>query len=199
MAKADFLTGLVLLALGTYMIVEGLGLPGAGGFIEAGGEPGRVPIMLGAAIACLALVLIVRAARAGGYRLGGGAPLGDDERVGVRRCALTAALCAVYAVGLIGAEIAGWRVAYHQATFVFVFVFIVVFEADSARENAARTHGVLSRAVPGLVRALGDVFAFVPPRAAPYAWLASVALAQAAIVTALVTWLFERQFYVKLP
>ena len=62
MAKADFLTGLVIFVLGIYMVFEGLRMPGAGGFIEAGGEPGRVPVMLGAILALLALALISRAA-----------------------------------------------------------------------------------------------------------------------------------------
>ena len=48
MAKADFISALVFLVLGVYMIVEGLRMPGAGGFIEVGGEPGKVPILLGA-------------------------------------------------------------------------------------------------------------------------------------------------------
>ncbi len=198
MAKADFLTGLVLLALGLYMIAEGLRLPGAGGFIEAGGEPGRVPIMLGGAIACLASILVVRALRAGG-RLRGRLELTEEQRIGARRCAATAALCSVYAVGLLGAEVAGWEIAYHEATFAFVLAFIVAFEVRSARENAARTHSVLAHRAPGIARAIARVFAFVPARAAPFAWLAAVALAQAAIVTAVVTWLFEKQFYVKLP
>ncbi len=195
------MTGVVLLALGLYMVAEGLRLPGAGGFIEAGGEPGRVPIMLGAAIAFLASVLIVRALRA--LRANGSpraaVALTEVQRIGVRRCAGTAVLCAFYAVGLLGAEIAGWKIAYHQATFAFVLVFIVAFEMRSARDNAARTHAALVRLAPGLASAVARVFAIVPSRAAPYAWLAAVALAQAAIVTAVVTWLFEKQFFVKLP
>ncbi len=199
MAKADFVTGLILLALGVYMIFEGLRLPGAGGFIEVGGEPGRVPIMVGSAIALLAMALVGRAIARGGYRLRVTAPIPAAVRVGARRCLAVAALCSFYAVGLLGAEIGAWKVAYHQATFAFLLVFVVAFEWRFAPELAAGSRAFFDRRAPVLARAVGAVFAFVPPRAAPYLWLLTVALLQAALVTWAVTYLFEQQFYVKLP
>lgn len=195
MAKADFITGLVLLALGIYMAFEGLRMPGAGGFIEIGGEPGRVPVIVGGAIALLATVLVVRSVARGGHRLRREGPIADDERAGLLRCLGAAALCSLYALGLIGAEIGGLRVAYHQATFVFLVAFIVAFEWRFAPELAETRRAFFERRAPGLAARR----AFATTGAAPYAWLAALAIVQAAVVTWAVTTLFEKHFYVKLP
>lgn len=200
MAKADFLTGLVLLALGVYLTVEGLRMPGAGGFIEAGGEPGRVPVMLGAIITVLAAVLVVRSVRAGGHRwmLDPG-PGNSDRRIGAMRCAVAAALCSGYAVGLLGAEIAGFRVPYPLATFLFLAAFIAVFEWPAAAENGARRAAWARRRAPALIPAIDAIAVRLPDGWGARVWLLACAIAQAVAVSWVVTYLFETQFYVKLP
>ena len=199
MARADFLTSLVLLALGLYMTVEGLRMPGAGGFIVRGGEPGRVPVLLGAIIALLAVVLLVRSARQGGYRLSA-ARLGDpDARSGAMRCAVTALGCSFYAVGLLGATIGGYEVEYRDATFLFLAVFIVGSEWGFARELAEQRRERWAAHAPRLTRGVGRVLGFVPAAYAPYVWLVALALLQAALVSWVVAYVFESQFYVKLP
>jgi hypothetical protein len=199
MARADFLTGLVIFALGIYMLFEGLKMPGAGGFIEAGGEPGRVPAMLGAILAVLALILLSRAAARGGHKLSTMGPLERDARIGLARSALTALVCCLYALGLIGATILDWQIKYHQATFVFLFLFIAGFEWPFAAEGAQQTWARLSRRAPRLSRLVGERLRSIPASAAPYLWLLLTAVLQAALITAAVTYLFEQQFYVKLP
>jgi hypothetical protein len=199
MAKADFLTGLILVALGIYMIFEGTRLPGEGGFIEAGGEPGRVPIMVGGAILLLAAALVIRSVGRGGHRLRGAGPVADTQRRGLLRCLGAAVLCSLYAVGLLGAEIAGWKVAYQEATFVFLLVFIVAFEWRFAPELADARCAFFARRAPGLARAAARRLAFLPPGAVPFVWLVALAAIQSALVTWAVTYLFEQQFYVKLP
>lgn len=180
------------------MISEGLQMPGAGGFIEKGGEPGRVPVMLGTIIAAFSAVLLVRSVVAGGHRLGDLIGAGAENRVGLVRGIATAVGC-FYAVGLVGAHIAGWKVPYNLATGLFVFVFIAAFEWQAAVEaGAARWQRLCARlpTVAGLLRA---AFGFLSPRSAAFAWLVFTAGLQAVIVAAAVTYLFEQQFYVTLP
>ena len=136
MARADFFTSLILLALGIYMAVEGLRMPGAGGFIVRGGEPGRVPILIGVIIALLAVILLVRSVRRGGHRRGGIGLADPDVRSGAIRCGITALVCSVYAVGLLGSTLGGHEVRYDEATFLFLAVFIIGSEWGFAHELA---------------------------------------------------------------
>jgi len=199
MAKADFITAIVFFLLGVYMIFEGLKMPGAGGFIERGGEPGRVPVLLGAIIAGFAAILLIRSVIAGGHRLDELAAAGTLNRVGVVRGVATAVGCSVYAVGLVGAHIFGWKVPYSLVTGLFVFVFIAAFEWQDAAESGARRWQWLCRRLPAVAGGLRAPFVFLAPRDAAYVWLLLTAGLQAVIVAAAVTYLFEQQFYVTLP
>lgn len=199
MARADFLAALIFLALGVYMAEEGLRMPGAGGFIEEGGEPGRVPVMLGVIIALLAIVLLVRAVRQGGHRLAGVRFADPDARSGSIRCAVTALVCSLYAVGLLGATLGGHEVQYHEATFLFLAVFIIGSEWEFAGELATLRRERWARRAPRLARAVQGALGFVPAAYAPHVWLVALALLQAALITWAVTYVFENEFYVKLP
>ncbi len=199
MPRADFLTGLVIFALGIYMACEGLKMPGAGGFIEAGGEPGRVPIMLGLVLALLALILVARAVSRGGHKWSNSKPLERDTRIGVARSALAATICCLYALVLIGATFLGWEVKYSEATFLFLLVFVAGFEWQHAPQQGERTWSRLLDTAPRLAQALISRSSPFPKSVAPYLWLLLTASLQAALVTAAVTYLFEQQFYVKLP
>jgi len=199
MAKADFLTGLVVFVLGIYMLYEGLQMPGAGGFIEAGGEPGRVPALLGAILALLALILLSRAASRGGHRLPTAQSIPPDTRIGILRSALTAVVCCIYALGLVGATILDWQVQYHQATFAFLFLFIAGFEWQQAADQGRQSWARMSHRAPRAMDRLAAGLRFIPASSAPYIWLSITAALQAALITAVVTYLFEQQFYVRLP
>lgn len=202
MARADFISALVFFLLGVYMVYEGYAMPGAGGYIEAGGEPGRVPILLGYIIGLLALVLLVRSVRSGGYRLtrsGQAEKTGADDRRGLVRGLFTAVWCSFYALGLIGAGGAGWSLSYPLATLVFLFVFIVGFEWEHAAENARRSWLRVERQIPPLARLLQRFSDLLPAGVGVYIWLVVTASVQASLVTWAVTYLFEQKFYVKLP
>ncbi|NQW01318.1 MAG: hypothetical protein HQ483_16560 [Rhodospirillales bacterium] len=199
MAKADFITSLIFFVLGLYMIIEGLAMPGAGGFIEAGGEPGRVPVLLGCIVAFFATILLIRSVARKGHKL-----LENLEDTGIVtpgawRCAATAAGCSLYAVGLLGATIGGWQVRYHEATAVFMFLFILGFEWEEAVELGGRRWNWLQARWPLLASGLAALFSSLPAARAPFVWLVFTALLQAVLVTWGVTYLFEQEFYVKLP
>jgi putative tricarboxylic transport membrane protein len=137
MVKADFVTGLLLVALGIAVVVESLRMPRFEQLnVEPYTAPGLVPGVLGAVLLMLGAILFLRAARAGGWRLGsgGGRAVGGADQ-GLRRLLLAVALCAGYAAGLVG------RLPFWLATFLFVAGFVALFEwpfAGSRRERLAR-------------------------------------------------------------
>jgi hypothetical protein len=137
MVKADFLTGLVLIALGIATVVASLEMPRFAELnVEPYTAPGLVPGALGAVILLLGAVLFVRTARAGGWRLfAGGIGRASLTDRGIRNLVLAVALCLGYAAGLVG------RAPFWLATFLFVALFVVVFEwplAQSGREQVRR-------------------------------------------------------------
>ena len=138
MVKADFITGLGLIALGIATVVESLRMPRFEQLhIEPYTMPGLVPGALGAVILLLGAALFLRAARAGGWRLGGGAGAAWAGDPGVRRLVLALALCLLYAAGLVG------RLPFWLATFVFVAAFVALFEWPLAAAAGARTRSLI--------------------------------------------------------
>jgi hypothetical protein len=123
MPKADFVTGLVLALLGAAVVFASLAMPRfAERDVNPYTAPGLVPGALGAIILVLGVVLLVRAARAGGWRLSSRATQRRFGDPGVRRLALSIALCLVYAGGLVG------TVPFWLATFLFITAFVILFE-----------------------------------------------------------------------
>jgi hypothetical protein len=122
MVRADFVTGLVLVALGLAVVVESLRMPRFETLqVNPYTVPGLVPGVLGLVIVVLGGALAARAALAGGWRLGGGATSWAADP-GVRRLALSLALCLGYAALLVG------RLPFWLATSLFIFAFIALFE-----------------------------------------------------------------------
>lgn len=162
MVKADFLSGIVFLMLGVGVVVESLRMPT---FQAVGANPytvpGIVPALIGSVIALLGFILLVRAALAGGWRLGVERRLLRDPAVG--RFVLALALTIGYAAGLVT------RLPFWLATFVFVFLFVALFEWRADRVPSG--HAV----------AIG------------------VALVLAAVIAGVVTYVFQYIFLVRLP
>jgi Tripartite tricarboxylate transporter TctB family len=133
MPRADFVTGLVLIALGAAVIWASLDMPR---FEERSVNPytapGLVPGALGAIILVLGGALFVRATLAGGGRLWSPDAKHSFTNPGMRRLALCLALCLVYVVGLVG------TVPFWLATFMFVAAFVVLFEWPLATSRTDR-------------------------------------------------------------
>ena len=102
--------------------------------------PGLVPGILGAVLLLFGLLLALRAARAGGNRLRTirWAPDGQTRAVAMRVGALLA-LGLAYAAGLVGHG----GIPFWLATFVFVAIFILVFDWTRRRDAGQTTRGVL--------------------------------------------------------
>jgi hypothetical protein len=125
MPRADFWTGLAFALLGLAVVWASLEMPRfADRAIEPYTVPGLVPGMLGVIILVLGAALLLRAARAGGWRLGGMRPEGGP---GVRRLVLALILCLGYAAGLVG------RMPFWLATFLFVAAFVILLEWPQGR------------------------------------------------------------------
>jgi hypothetical protein len=131
MAKADFLTALAIIALGLGALVESYRMPR---FEQLGANPytvpGIVPGLIGAVIAGLGAILLIRAWRHGGWRLGGGGDLATGAAA--RRLYLCLLLTLGYAAGLVG------TLPFWLATGLFVFLFIALFEWPAGETGGGR-------------------------------------------------------------
>jgi Tripartite tricarboxylate transporter TctB family len=148
MVKADFVTGLVLIALGITTVLASLAMPRFAELeVNPYTLPGLVPGALGLVILILGTALFVRAARAGGWRLMDRAPHRGSWRPdrGMRNLALAIMLCLAYAAGLVG------RVPFWLATFLFMTLFVAAFEWPLARARAQRLRRVAFAVVFGAV------------------------------------------------
>ena len=165
MTKKDFFTSLVLIAFGAAVLTESLRMPRFENLgINPYTVPGIVPGVLGGVIILLGAIMFVRSSFVDSWRV---APKPTEPsaalRKGSQRLTLTLLLTIGYAGGLVG------RLPFWAATFIFVFLFIALFEWR-------RTHVAVKQ-----LRILG------------------VALIEAALVSAAVTYVFERIFLVRLP
>ena len=150
--RADFVTALCLVSLGTGTVVESWRMPRLEEMnINPYTVPGLVPGILGGVLLLLGAILLARSARAGGWRVWSSPlPKTSARTLSVRRAALTLVLTFGYAAGLVG------RVPFWLATFVFVLGFVALFEWQAglshqqtlkAMASAVLVAGVTSAAV----------------------------------------------------
>jgi hypothetical protein len=125
MAKADFLMSILLIVFGITVLVTSINMPR---FEEMDANPysvpGVVPGFLGAIIAFMGLILLIRSLIRKGYKLGitGQTIKGWAKEDSTRRLLLTLGLTLLYALVFIG------LLPYALGTVLFIFIFIVVFE-----------------------------------------------------------------------
>ncbi|MFO7782365.1 MAG: tripartite tricarboxylate transporter TctB family protein [Spirochaetia bacterium] len=135
MPKADFVTAMIFVAFGIGVLVLALQMPRfEGQDVNPYSVPGIVPGFLGAIIAFLGGVMLIRSILKKGYRLGI-----DRDAVtrfyraeATKRFAMTIVICVVYALVVLG------RVPYEVATALFVFAFIAYFEYESDKPLRAQ-------------------------------------------------------------
>jgi len=161
-ARADLATGAVLFALSIAIVYSAWSMDR----LEARGihplsAPGLLPGILGLALAFCSVLLIVQALR--GLRTasflpehpgssGGG--LDEDNPGAGFRLVSAAAICLVYALGLIG------RMPYWLATALFVTFFIAFFEWESGASLSRRAIRLAWAMSLGLATALAVSYAF---------------------------------------
>ena len=123
-ARADLFGGVAWIALGIAIVTGSLMMDR----LEQFGAtfytaPGLVPGVLGAAVALLGLVLLIRSVKSGAIP-GLAAPWAQsaEGRSSLKRASIATALSLVYTLGLIG------RVPFPIASALFVFAFIMMFD-----------------------------------------------------------------------
>ena len=151
--QADFIAAWLWVAFGLAVAIGGWRMDR----LESQGAslytaPGLVPGVLGAVLLLCGLLLALRAARAGGYRLRAirWAPSRDRRAVALRVGAFLA-LGLGYAAGLVGHG----GMPFWLATFLFVTLFMLIFDWSRRRDSGQATRGVL------LAIAVGAGTAFV--------------------------------------
>ena len=127
MAKADFVTAVILIAVSVGALVESWRMPRLEHLaVNPYTVPGIVPGLLSGVLILLGIVLLVRSVRQGGWRLDAASL---SSAVGAR-LVLMLLLTLGYAAGLVG------RLPFWAATFLFVFLFVLLFEWRAGRPPA---------------------------------------------------------------
>lgn len=147
MAKADFVTSVVLILLGLGTLIESAAMPRFENLkIEPYTVPGIVPGVLGLLLTLLGAVLFVRACANGGWRLEPRRAVALFLSPDNKRLTIGLVLTLGYAAGLVG------QVPYWLATVIFVFLFTGIYEwshGEGAKARVKRlvTAGLLAVAV----------------------------------------------------
>ena len=136
LARADLITGVILVVFGLAALAESYGMPRLEERnINPWTAPGVVPGLLGGVIAFLGMILTLRSLVAGAFHPPQITLSPDDaaeQRAGRWRLGMCSLLCFIFAVVLVG------HIPFWLATGLFVFTFIVVFEWQANDEQAAR-------------------------------------------------------------
>lgn len=160
MPKADFVTSLVLLTFSVAVILLSLDMPRLEHRdINPWTVPGIVPGIIGGVIGLMSLVLLGRSLGQGGFRLGLTREKIEEtlKKPQFLRASVTILFCLFYAFGLIGI------LPYPVATFLFVFIFIVLFEYNRAEPAQRQGKMFLKAFVEALLvsAAVSSLFAYV--------------------------------------
>ena len=144
--RVDLLTAALFLVAAVAIIYASWLMPT---YREQAGQiytaPGLVPGLYGIVIALLAFWLGARSVARGAFARKTEVPRAKREGYSNARLALAAALCLVFAVGLVG------RVPFWLATAVFVFLFILLFEWKSGVPWSQRARPVASALAVAIV------------------------------------------------
>ena len=160
MPKADFVVSIVLMCFGIWIMIHSYHMPR---FEDLGADPfsvpGIVPGILGLIIFVLSLVVFIRSIYNKGYRLGLTQQTVTNfvRNDSTRRMLLTTLICIVYGLGMVG------NMNYYLATFLFVLVFLILFQYRPAEGfTAQKKMLVMSLLQAGLTAGVvGAVFRYL--------------------------------------
>ncbi len=152
-ARLDFLTSLVLLALGLAALYGGWSMDRLEiRRIHPASIPGLVPMLLGLALTGCAGLLLSQSIRAGGHR-SSNEPSSLPEGSAKRLC-IALLLTLVYPLILIG-----W-LPFEYATGLFVFLFIALFEWPEWKSALQKAVGLATSALQAVIVALVVAYVF---------------------------------------
>jgi putative tricarboxylic transport membrane protein len=160
MPKADFVVSILLMGFGVWIVLHSLQMPR---FQELNADPlsvpGIVPGILGTVIFLLSLVVFIRSLTRRGYQLGVNRQTLKNffQDTSSQRMLLTIGICIVYGIFMVGS------MNYYPATFIFVLVFIILFQFRSAPDATARGKMLMFAVLQALLAAgiVGAVFRYL--------------------------------------
>ena len=160
MPRADFVTSILLMAFGIWVLVHSMQMPRFEN-LEANpfSVPGIVPGLLGIVIFLLSLVVFVRSLKHKGHHLGISAAVIRNyiNDASMRRMLATIMVCCMYSLGLIG------RMNYYTATFLFVLAFLLLFQYRQAQKDRAMGRLIAMSVLQAVLTAgaVGAVFRYL--------------------------------------
>lgn len=125
MPNADFVSSIILILFGSSVVYFSAKMPT---FRETGANPysapGIVPGFIGATISLMSIIMLIRSIIRSGHRLGITGKSIEEffKSPSTGRIFITIALSVIYGVGLLG------KMPYLLSTFIYVFLFVWVFE-----------------------------------------------------------------------
>ena len=160
MPKADFVVSILLMAFGVWIVIHSVEMPR---FKELDADPlsvpGIVPGILGTVIFILSLVVFIRSLFRKGYQLGLNRQTLKNffQDTSAQRMLLTIFICIVYGIFMIG------RINYYPATFIFVLVFIILFQFRVGQGGTTRGKMLMFAALQAVLAAgiVGAVFRYL--------------------------------------
>ena len=147
MPKADFYTAIVLMGFGILVLILSLEMPTmAEQSKNPYAAPGIVPGLIGAIIAFLSGIMLIRAIRKGGYKKQINAEVvkGFFTHESTNRMVKTVLICVLYSL-LLG------HVNFVLLTTLFIFVFVLTFEYSFRESFRAQARKVLMAAVLAII------------------------------------------------
>jgi cobalamin synthase len=147
MPKADFYTGIGLMAFGILVLILSLQMPTmAEQSKNPYAAPGIVPGLIGAIITFLSGIMFFRAIRRGGHRkqITGEAIKGFFTHESTNRMVKTVLICVLYSL-LLG------HVNFILLTMLFIFVFVLTFEYSFRESFRTQARKVLMAAVLAII------------------------------------------------
>ncbi len=158
MKKADFYTSLVLLAFSLAIVVISLNMPSLAGRDESQwSNPGVVPTFIGLALFMLSAVMLVRSLTTRGTapQTASNEPSATPmiPSASLKRISVTVLLCLAY-VFLLG------KLWFPLVTFLFVFVFILVFELTKETPLVKQWKTLLVAAIIGVATSASVTMVF---------------------------------------
>ena len=152
MIKKDFITSIVLIVFSISIIVMSYTMPRLERRgIDPFSAPGVVPGMIGSVLLVLALILFIRSARQGGYRIFHKETSRDDQvqyQGAATRVLLTLFISLVYAIGFLG------RFNYSISTAIYIFSFICLFEFRTGKALSDQKRMILLAIIQAVVASI---------------------------------------------
>ena len=160
MPKADFVVSILLMGFGVWIVIHSIQMPR---FKELNADPlsvpGIVPGILGTVIVILSLVVFIRSLIRKGYQLGLSRQKLKNffQDVSSQRMLLTIFICIIYGLFMVGS------MNYYTATFIFVLVFIILFQFRGASDATARKRMLIFAVLQAVLAAgiVGAVFRYL--------------------------------------